>query len=271
MNNELEDFLQSQGRRLDKETPDPAVLHRILKHMQEKQSPKHQKIFISLRTWQWAAACVILVIGGILLWVQQRGPADRATGQNSLSRLPQREDQKDSLAVVAVAAAGKNRDAERTSVRGKRDLTGRKQAAITRVKTHTPNAAKGERYAGLKRETSPASRIRAVNAAYALKHLNNDAVDALVKTLNTDPNANVRLAVLDGLSQGKQDSYVRKKLVVSLQKQQDPVVQIALINLLTGMGESGILEELDKIVKDDNIMKGVKDCAYASIFRLRSS
>ena len=106
---------------------------------------------------------------------------------------------------------------------------------------------------------------------YKLKNTGNDIVDALVNTLNTDPNANVRLAALDGLTRFYRDDYVRKKLIASLKKQQDPLVQIALIDLLTRMRESGILSELEKIVNDENTQKAVKDCAYSGIIQLRSS
>jgi hypothetical protein len=63
---------------------------------------------------------------------------------------------------------------------------------------------------------------------------------------------------------------VKKKLVGSLKKQNDPMVQIALIELLTSMREKSILRELDKIVNDTRTIEAVKDHAYSSIFTLRS-
>ena len=83
-----------------------------------------------------------------------------------------------------------------------------------------------------------------------------------------DPNSNVRLAALDGLSRFYRDNYTRKKLLASLKKQNDPLVQIALIGLLTRMRESGIVAELEKMVEDQATEKTVKDCAYSSILQL---
>jgi len=57
-------------------------------------------------------------------------------------------------------------------------------------------------------------------------------------------------------------------LLASLKKQSDPLVQIALIGLLTRMRESGILTELEKMVQDPATEKTVKDCAYSSILQL---
>ena len=124
-------------------------------------------------------------------------------------------------------------------------------------------------FAALNNMESPASRINATLEAYKLKNTGNDVVNALVETLNTDPNA--RLAALDGLTRFYRESYVRKELIASLKKQQDPVVQITMINLLIRMRESGILAELEKMVNDENTQKAVKDCAYSGILQLRSS
>ncbi len=130
---------------------------------------------------------------------------------------------------------------------------------------------KGVMFAGLHNMESPASRITAASAAEQLQNQGNDIVDALVQTLNNDPNDNVRLAALDGLARFYRENYVRRQLIASLGMQQDPVVQIAMIHLLTRMRESGILEDLGRMVNDENIQKAVKDCAYSSILELRHS
>lgn len=269
MENELENFLRNHGASLNKQTPDPAVLQRILKHMQKKSGFRPKQKVIQLGAWRWAAACLVFLIGGMLLWVQQKRSSDRITAHESASRLPLKDVRKEDSLTPAVVVFKNNRKAKFGSALPG-SLKKHKQVLTYEAKMHSL-PLKEMIYAGLKNGALPASRINAVNAAYTLKRLDNDVVNALLETLNTDPNANVRLAVLDGLAQSKQGSYVCKKLVISLEHQQDPVVQIALINLLTGIGESGILKELDRLVRDDNTMKGVKDCAYASIFRLRSS
>jgi hypothetical protein len=86
--------------------------------------------------------------------------------------------------------------------------------------------------------------------------------------MDNDPNSNVRLASLDALSKFYREPYVKNKLVKSLEKQKDPVVQIALIELLTTMKEASIVNELQKISNDANSIKAVKDQAYAGIQKL---
>ncbi|MEO7529849.1 MAG: HEAT repeat domain-containing protein, partial [Sediminibacterium sp.] len=117
---------------------------------------------------------------------------------------------------------------------------------------------------------SPSQRMNAAAQAYQMKNADKEIVDALVKTMNTDPNTNVRLAALEALSRFHRESYVKKQLITSMQKQKDPMVQIELIDLLTKMKETTILKELDKMVKDGSTMEAVKDHAYSSIFTLRS-
>jgi hypothetical protein len=117
---------------------------------------------------------------------------------------------------------------------------------------------------------SPSQRMRAAIQAYEMKDTDKEIVDALVKTMNTDPNTNVRLAALDALAKFHREPYVKKQLLGAMSKQKDPMVQIGLIELLTKMKQTSILKELDKMVKDGNTMEAVKDQAYSSIFTLRS-
>ena len=58
-----------------------------------------------------------------------------------------------------------------------------------------------------------------------------EVIEVLVKTLNEDPNSNVRMASLDALSKFYAQPNVKKALLESMKFQKDPVVQIALIQL----------------------------------------
>lgn len=120
----------------------------------------------------------------------------------------------------------------------------------------------------LDNEFSPSQRMRGVSVAYEMKKPDDEIVGVLVKTLNNDPNTNVRLAALDALSKFSSEDDVRKSLIESLATQKDPIVQIALIQLMVSMKEKTVIKQLEKITKDSRIMKAVKDEAYAGIFKL---
>lgn len=132
----------------------------------------------------------------------------------------------------------------------------------------TINKDKEQLFHLLSNDLSASERIAGATKAYLIKNPDKEIIDVLVKTMDNDPNSNVRLAALDALSKFYKEPYVKNKLVKSLEKQKDPVVQIALIELLTTMKEASIVNELQKISNDANSIRAVKDQAYAGIQKL---
>ncbi len=273
MENELEKFIQNNRDRFDQKAPDPIVLNRILKTMQDKGIKEARGIVIPFRVLRWAAACLVLISCGLAFWLVQKQPsANTNLAKRSIIKQRTKNIDVDSEKTESSPELVKTEIVKRVSVDAvDKDIALRKRALLTQLKARSSNSNKLVIFAGLNNMNSPASRITAAGSTFKLKNTGNDVVDALVEALNNDPSANVRLAALDGLARFYRETYVRKQLVTSLKKQQDPIVQIALIELLTRMKESGILLELDKLINDDNTMKAVKDCAYSSVFRLRTS
>lgn len=117
-------------------------------------------------------------------------------------------------------------------------------------------------------DESASQRIKGLRVAQTLHEADDEIVKALVKTMNEDPNSNVRLAALEALQKFTADAKVRKILIGALSTQNDPIVQIALIQLLVEMKEKGVVEDLQKIVDDEQSIQAVKDEAYSGILRL---
>jgi hypothetical protein len=115
---------------------------------------------------------------------------------------------------------------------------------------------------------SASSRMEGVNVALTIQSADDDVVNALVKTMNEDANTNVRLAALDALSKFQQEPAVRSSLVQALGTQKDPVVQIALIQLLVKMKEKGVVNDLNNIINDSTSIQAVKDEAHTGILKL---
>ncbi len=116
-------------------------------------------------------------------------------------------------------------------------------------------------------EQSASQRILGVQAAYTVEETDHEILNALIKVMNEDPNSNVRLAAIEALGKFNSDK-VRKALVASLSLQTDPVVQIALIQLMVQMKEKGAVKSLEQIIEDDKTLPAVKDEAYSGIFKL---
>lgn len=117
-------------------------------------------------------------------------------------------------------------------------------------------------------DQSASQRISGVTVAYKFEKTDDEIVKVLVKTMHEDPNTNVRLAALEALGKFQTEPEVRKALIHSLSVQKDPMVQIALIQLLVTMKEKGVVKDLERLTKDKTIMKAVKDEAYSGILKL---
>jgi hypothetical protein len=151
------------------------------------------------------------------------------------------------------------------------DRNNEKQLAEERIKKVEEELEETKRtmLAMIHNEGSASQRIQGVNAAFEnIEKPDDDVVDALVKAMNEDASSNVRLAALEALSKFSSEPKVRKALVQSLSKQKDPVVQIALIQLMVKMKEKGVVNDLQKIVDDQETMEAVKDEAYSGILKL---
>jgi hypothetical protein len=279
MKGKLEKFIDDHSNELDHRTPDPVVLGRIMQQIRLPQTtdskPMEKKagIVVSFRAMRWLAAACLALVAGAIVWKVQQKP-DAQSGQ--ITKVIRKEkpaakiSQSESASIEQLAQ-------NQTQVRPHQfdaideDIAVRKNRVGSQVQKMGAIPIRQVLLAKLENRKSPASRIAALSRMDEADVVSRDVVNVLVKTLNSDPNSNVRLAAMDGLSKFYRESYVRKQLVSSLKKQQDPVVHIALISLLTKMRESAILTELESLVKDDSTMDAVKESAYNGIFELRGS
>ncbi|SFQ80897.1 HEAT repeat domain-containing protein [Hymenobacter arizonensis] len=93
-------------------------------------------------------------------------------------------------------------------------------------------------------------------------------VQALINTLNFDPNPNVRLAAGKGLYRLRADPRVAEAFVQSLTIQTDPYVQILLIELLVEMREQRAKPELERLSRRPDALPVVRQEAKAGLGQL---
>ncbi|MFY8035984.1 MAG: HEAT repeat domain-containing protein [Cyclobacteriaceae bacterium] len=115
---------------------------------------------------------------------------------------------------------------------------------------------------------SASQRMQGVAVSYQIKTADDEIVKALFNAMYNDPSTNVRLAALEALAKFSDQPNVKDGLIKSLSKQKDPMVQITLIQLLVDMKEKAVILELERISRDKEVLKAVKDEAYAGILRL---
>ncbi len=278
MKGKLEKFIDEHSDELNHRVPDPAILDRIMQQIKQPEVVESRPvpktgIVVSFRAMRWLAAACVLMVAVAILWKVQQKPEDKPQEftKTTLKKLQDTAVAKTEQTPAEMLAQNQPSAKPHTFDQVDQDMAIRKKQVGSQLRKPTGMQIKQVLLEKLENRESPASRIAALSRMDRGSAVSRDVVDVLVKTLNTDPNSNVRLAAMDGLAKFYRETYVRKQLVSSLKKQQDPVVQIALISLLTKMRESAILTQLETLVKQDSTIDAVKESAYNGIFELRSA
>ena len=115
------------------------------------------------------------------------------------------------------------------------------------------------------KEESSSNRIQAVSYAGELDEADQNVIEVLVNTLNNDKNTNVRMAAAYALSKFSGQKAVRDSLVKSLPLQNDPILQVTLINILAEIGEKNALKPVQEIIANKSTMKEVRNVAENSL------
>jgi len=115
--------------------------------------------------------------------------------------------------------------------------------------------------ASLRDYTGP-QKIEAVYSISTTENVSTELIDALVHTMNSDKNTNVRLAAISALS-GMMDKNdrVKTELIKSLTVQENPLLQISLIQVLTEKGVKEAKDQIETITNNEKTDESVK--AYA--------
>jgi HEAT repeat protein/putative zinc finger protein len=118
------------------------------------------------------------------------------------------------------------------------------------------------------RQPSAGERLLGVEQASRLQRPDEALVNALLDTVDEDPNVNVRLSAVEALYLFSQEPRIRERLTQSLARQTSPVVQIALIDLLVASREKQAAEALGRLVKDRQARPEVREHAESGLKRL---
>jgi hypothetical protein len=112
---------------------------------------------------------------------------------------------------------------------------------------------------------SATERLKAVGLTQEMDDASKKVTNALIKTLNEDDNVNVRLAALEALKPYTGDGSVREALIRSISRQESPLVQMSLAELMVALQEKSAVKELEKIVKSEKTPAEVKQKIQESV------
>jgi hypothetical protein len=115
---------------------------------------------------------------------------------------------------------------------------------------------------------SASERIRGVSYTSEIKKVNKNVVDALLSTLNNDPNANVRLITLDALTHYTDEAAVREGLVQSILQQDSPLMQAALADVMLKLQEKRAVRPLKQLLQQKDLNEMVRTKIEQTLTRL---
>lgn len=115
---------------------------------------------------------------------------------------------------------------------------------------------------------SASERIRAVNYTNEINKADIKIIQALLATLNNDPNVNVRLATLEALTKFAREPNVREGLVQSIQHQESPIVQTAIAELMVKLQEKRSVKPLQQLLNKKDVDELVKAKIKESLHQL---
>jgi len=121
----------------------------------------------------------------------------------------------------------------------------------------------------LLQQQSAGDRLRGVSYAYQVPSSDTQVLSALLATVNTDSNVNVRLAAVDALRGFGASPVTRAAVIQSIRKQDQPMVQIALIDLLVDLHEVEARPELATLATDDKVIEAVRQHAKVAMEKLQ--
>lgn len=118
------------------------------------------------------------------------------------------------------------------------------------------------------KDQSASMRLQAVSYTDELNSVDKKVIEALLMTLNEDPNVNVRLATLEALVRLAGEPMVREGLVRSIAHQDSPLVQSAIADVMVKLNEKSSVDELKKLLSRKDLNTAVKTNIEQSIQKL---
>lgn len=111
-------------------------------------------------------------------------------------------------------------------------------------------------------------RIKAVNYTGEMKRVDKHVIIALLAALNNDPNVNVRLSTLEALVQLAGNPEVRVGLIQSITKQDSPVIQLAIADVMLKLQEKRSVGSFKELLKQKDLDNEVKHRLKETITKL---
>lgn len=146
------------------------------------------------------------------------------------------------------------------------DDTAKKELADLRKQMDSMNELLGY---SLLQQKSTSERMKTVLAKMDLKSPDREVLTGLVGSLALDPSINVRLSAVEALAQHADDSLVRAGVLLALSRENAPLVQVAMIELLASARDQSARPVFEKLSRDEALDRNVREAARRALAVLR--
>lgn len=121
----------------------------------------------------------------------------------------------------------------------------------------------------LLQQQSTSERMQTVLAKMDLKSPDRKVLSDLVGSLAFDPSINVRLSAVEALAQHADDSLVRAGVLSALPRENAPLVQVAMIELLASARDQAARPVFERLSRDEALDRNVREAARRALVVLR--
>jgi hypothetical protein len=117
---------------------------------------------------------------------------------------------------------------------------------------------------------SASERIRGANWTERISRPDPEVFSALFESINYDPVVNVRLAALEALSKYVDEAEVKRGIIGSLLRQTSPLVQLAIVQVISTVHDSEGIAALKELLKNKDLNKTVREQVEKRIKEMES-
>ncbi|WP_316825598.1 HEAT repeat domain-containing protein [Pedobacter miscanthi] len=256
MNDQIKDFVDQHREEFDHLDAPAFDMARFKQTQGQSEQPNVKTIKFFNRAKWLVAASIVLIAGIVLTFFYPHTERDVLLIPNeSTATLQRKPSGKENKVIPKDILPPQATEVNKTA----------KNQLETVKKQIQPISHKDEEYVDLKDSSSASIRLLAILKIEKTNQINNKTLDMLSKTLNHDGNTNVRLAALNVLQKYSADKYASALLISSLNKQDDPMVQLGLVSFLGKMKNAAIGEKLYALANNPETFAAVRDEAYSAL------
>ena len=117
--------------------------------------------------------------------------------------------------------------------------------------------------------TSASGRMQAVSNSLQFSTQDDETLNILIAVMKNDANMHVRTKAVEALLEIGDKTKVSRAYGEALLEEEEPAVQIALIEGLIQLKDKAGIKALQEITQKDNVLSDIKEEAHLGIFKLK--